>query len=445
MTVLLRAAVATACRRIHSPRRLPPQPILKEYAANFPPPSYLSSVAREESEDDGTSSAITSRADYWNDMYRQFHQYVEEHGHAHVPIQYSVNPSLGRWVDTQRHQYRLRQRGAPCTLTEEREQLLNQLGMVWNIRDYQWEENYEELLEYYYMNDHVNVPGRYPGGLGRWVYKQRRDFAARQRGEVTRLTTERMVRLSILGMIWNIPEASWEEFYQQLVDFKMKHGHTNVPTDAQDSFSAWVHNQRSENKKFRQGEYSRMTQERIDKLNELNFEWDYQEAVWLERYEELRQYRKEHGDWYDFTVILLGRIRGSKTHMFSLPLFSIVPKTYASNPFLGRWVGQQREQYKKFQDGKAASITPERIKLLNEIEFVWNVRDALWRQRLEELQELVKVNGFGIAPPRTTHQTLARWLQRQQQAYEKMKNGEKVAMNKERANELRKLGFLNDD
>jgi hypothetical protein len=51
-------------------------------------------------------------------------------------------------------------------------------------------------------------------------------------------------------------------------------------------------------------------------------------------------------------------------------------------------------------------------------------------------------DGYGSVPPRKTHHTLNRWLHRQQQAYEKMKKGEKVAMNEERATQLRKLGFL---
>jgi hypothetical protein len=192
-------------------------------------------------------------------MYRELRQFVQQHGHAHVPIQYSESPSLGRWVDTQRQQYRLRQRGEPSNLTPQREQRLDELGMVWNIREYMWEENYEQLLEYYYTHGHVNVPARHPGGLGRWVYKQRKEYHARQRGEPTRLTTDRMVRLSALGMIWNIPAASWDESYQQLVEFKEKHGHTNVPTDAKDPLAVWVHIQRREYRRQQQGEYSRIT------------------------------------------------------------------------------------------------------------------------------------------------------------------------------------------
>jgi DNA-binding SARP family transcriptional activator len=105
-----------------------------------------------------------------------------------------------------------------------------------------------------------------------------------------------MVQLSSLGMVWDIPQESWDESYRQLVEFHDRHGHTNVPIDSDDSFSLWVHNQRRAFKQLKAGEYSRITQERIDRLNELNFEWNYQEAVWMEKYHELCRYQQEHGN-----------------------------------------------------------------------------------------------------------------------------------------------------
>jgi Helicase associated domain len=107
-------------------------------------------------------------------------------------------------------------------------------------------------------------------------------------------------------------------------------------------------------------------------------------------------------------------------------------------------VDQQRQHYKKLKDGKSASITPERIAMLEEIEFVWNAQDALFRKRLEELREFVDANGFGRVPPVKTHCTLSKWLQRQRQYYLKMKEGEKVSLTQERVSELQKLGFLID-
>jgi hypothetical protein len=296
MMSMFRAAATVVCRCRHNPTRLISKRHLTTCSLAVSNSRFLSSVARNQSDLAAPPSQRTSRDAYWNKMYKKFQHYVEQHGHARVPFQYSENPSLGRWVDAQRRQYRLLRDGKKTILSQERLELLNQLGMIWNIRDYSWEERYEELLEYYYQHGHVNVPLRFRE-LGNWVYKQRSDFKARQRGEATQMTTERMVQLSVLGMVWDIPKESWDESYRKLVEFHMTHGHTNVPINVEDSFSLWVHIQRREYRKFKAGEYSRITQERIDRLNRLNFVWEKQKADWVLKYQELCRYRQEHGNW----------------------------------------------------------------------------------------------------------------------------------------------------
>lgn len=39
--------------------------------------------------------------------------------------------------------------------------------------------------------------------------------------------------------------------------------------------------------------------------------------------------------------------------------------------FFLQWVGRQRSLYKDYRDGKPSSLTPERISLLTDIDFVW--------------------------------------------------------------------------
>jgi hypothetical protein len=74
-----------------------------------------------------------------------------------------------------------------------------------------------------------------------------------------------------------------------------------------------------------------------------------QDERWLAAYQEIRQYKEEHGD-------------------------CIVPRGFTRNPRLAAWVVEQRKQYKLLQDGKTSSITPQRIKLLEEIGFIWKTR-----------------------------------------------------------------------
>ena len=246
---------------------------------------------------DTDSSTPLSRTETWESMFEQFRAYVRTHGDSYIPIRYPSNASLGRWVDNQRHQYRLLLRGQPSRMTAERLEKLTALGMAWDPRDKVWENWYEKLVQYKEIHGHVNPPKYYEGGLGRWVYYQRSQYRYFLEGEVSSMTQERAERLNALGMVWSIHSASWDESYRLLQEFYKQHGHANVPTDPDNALSVWVQTQRREYKLYKEGKHSQMAMERIERLDKLNFQWDYQEAIWLEKYKELCRYREEHGNW----------------------------------------------------------------------------------------------------------------------------------------------------
>jgi hypothetical protein len=50
-----------------------------------------------------------------------------------------------------------------------------------------------------------------------------------------------------------------------------------------------------------------------------------------------------------------------------------VPQRYSSNEPLGNWVTRQRQQYKLFTTTGKGSMTDERIKSLNELDFEWSI------------------------------------------------------------------------
>ena len=95
----------------------------------------------------------------------------------------------------------------------------------------------------------------------------------------------------------------------------------------------WVSTQRRQYKKFQQDpSTSSMTQERIERLQSIGFEWDPLSAEWGTKFNELVAYKDTHG--------------GSCN----------VPRgDYAENPQLGTWVNKQRTQYKKFQQDLSTS------------------------------------------------------------------------------------------
>lgn len=80
-------------------------------------------------------------------------EFTQKHGHARVPIN---SKSLGVWVGTQRKQYRLKQKGKHSHMTDERIEMLNKVGFVWEVNI--WNERFEELKQFHAEFDHFLVP-----------------------------------------------------------------------------------------------------------------------------------------------------------------------------------------------------------------------------------------------------------------------------------------------
>ena len=62
------------------------------------------------------------------DVSLELHAYKKKHGHTNVQ---SREGSLGTWVRYQRRYYRLKQEGKSYSLTDKREDALNELGFTW--------------------------------------------------------------------------------------------------------------------------------------------------------------------------------------------------------------------------------------------------------------------------------------------------------------------------
>ena len=59
-------------------------------------------------------------------------QYRERFGNSHVPTKYKDNTALGRWVSTQRAEYKKYQEGnAKTFMTDEKIRRLESIGFAW--------------------------------------------------------------------------------------------------------------------------------------------------------------------------------------------------------------------------------------------------------------------------------------------------------------------------
>jgi len=92
-------------------------------------------------------------------------------------------------------------------------------------------------------------------------------------------------------------QDSWNNKITLLKDFIKQHGHARVP-QSHPILGNWVNMNRKEYKKLLLGEQpSRMTPTRVQQLTKLNFVWNENDAAWMDYYDEMCLYEKEHGHW----------------------------------------------------------------------------------------------------------------------------------------------------
>ncbi|MCI8280164.1 MAG: DNA/RNA helicase [Lachnospiraceae bacterium] len=204
----------------------------------------------------------------WERNFAEAKSYYQKHGNLLVKAKEMVHGvALGQWL-AQLRVYKKKQ--VPC-LTQNRIAALDGIGMVWDVSEYLWEQNYDAALRYYRTHGNLDAPGDYVDeegvSLGRWLAKMRRERQAAGTGEDMAL---KFARLDALGMIWESKwDVSWEKSYDAAVRYQKSHGDLNIPvayiTQEGIRLGKWIRRQRES-----KGAISR---ERRQKLDFIGMEW----------------------------------------------------------------------------------------------------------------------------------------------------------------------------
>ena len=158
--------------------------------------------------------------------YKLAKEYYKHHGNLEIPQKFkTINGyefdengiALGIWISTQRDAYKGKK------ISEEQIKLLENIGMIWNTFDYEWNKNYELAKEYYEHHGNLEIPhgfktingyekdenGEY--NLGRWISSQREAYKGKG---AHKIAEERIKLLENIGMNW-FPKAAVDEKLQQ--------------------------------------------------------------------------------------------------------------------------------------------------------------------------------------------------------------------------------------
>ena len=230
----------------------------------------------------------------WERYFEAAKQYYEKYGDLLPAITFidENGIDIGRWIRGQRT---ARKNGdTRHSLSEDRIKRLDEIGMVWDVPDYLWEEGYSAAVKYHKEHGDLLVPNGYVDTsgfrLGTWINSQRKA----RRSDRETMTEDKIARLDALGIVWDdLIEKQWNDMFQTLCDYKNKHNSLNIPTEFEakngQKLYSWVRTQRE---RYRKG---KLSAERIEKLKSIDFVFELPD-MWEIKFNAAKEYFEKHGD-----------------------------------------------------------------------------------------------------------------------------------------------------
>ncbi len=346
----------------------------------------------------------------FDDYLQALKNYRKKYGDLFVPVDYCVGSmSLGRWVQRIR---KYGKKGASNqNYNQENIEKLDQIGFVWDVKEYQWENGFRYLQEYYEKNGTVNnIPIKFVTQdgyrLGEFTNKIRKDHKKGKLSE-DRIKQLRSLDFNFTGR----NKISLEIGYEHAKAYFEEHGKMPVAGYVcEDGFELgkWVVSQRHSRKQDK--EYiEKLRKIGIEVLVPEKMEWDlFIETAkkYYQKYKKLSQAAKQDG-WeigYWFFHYKKKYFAGELTEQQMRDLESIgmilendpgdkdFQKSYAIakqyyerhgtvniSPFtvdengnrVGYWIGKQKSDYRK------GRMKEERIALLEKLNIDWRSGDQI--------------------------------------------------------------------
>eukprot|EP00240_Pyramimonas_obovata_P004895 CAMPEP_0118921764 /NCGR_PEP_ID=MMETSP1169-20130426/937_1 /TAXON_ID=36882 /ORGANISM="Pyramimonas obovata, Strain CCMP722" /LENGTH=404 /DNA_ID=CAMNT_0006862543 /DNA_START=663 /DNA_END=1877 /DNA_ORIENTATION=+ len=143
-------------------------------------------------------------------------------------------------------------------------------------------------------------------------------------------------------------QARWERQFKILQQFVDEHGHANVPFHHPSGLGKWLSRQRTHWNRGKLGA------ERYRLLLGVGCTFNYYDACWMKRFQELCVYHTQHGH-------------------------TMVSSNNTQFPGLAEWCVKQRHL------AKVGKLDDDRYRRLEGLKFVWELKEGVWEQHFEEL------------------------------------------------------------
>ena len=296
----------------------------------------------------------------WNEHYKKAKEYYLEHGDLLVPCNY-VTPdgfNLGIWLNSQRQAYK----GiGTCKLNKEQIKLLDEIKMIWDLREYKWYMSFKAVKKYYLEHGNLNIPNNLITEDGihlrNWL-----DYLKYSNN----LSEDKKELLKEIGYDFEkLNDKNWNFNYNLAKLYFEKYGNLRIPYNfkTKDGISydedgaplgQWITTQR---RCYRE---KKLSQEKIDLLNKIGMVWeidkekkvdDMSKRIWNNNFELVKKYYYKYEEEVpkDFNT------------------FNGVDKDIRGKR-IGKWVQFQKDSYKGVTSFK---LTDEMIVLLESTKIDW--------------------------------------------------------------------------
>ncbi len=218
--------------------------------------------------------------------YEALETYCRQHGNADVGNSYvtAAGFTLGKWVSNTRTAYKAGR------LSDERKAALDELGMIWDVREYRWNKNYEAVKVYFAEHGNTDIPHDYVSenglAIGTWIRNQREVYSGLKEKAVP-LTEEQIKKLEALNIQWlNKYEDKWQNWYKLAEEYYKEHGNLEMRSTychkgassenyAQESYALgkWINEIRLA-RKMPGSSNRKLTPERIRQMDAIGMNWD---------------------------------------------------------------------------------------------------------------------------------------------------------------------------
>ncbi|OEU20513.1 hypothetical protein FRACYDRAFT_160030, partial [Fragilariopsis cylindrus CCMP1102] len=263
-----------------------------------------------------------------------------------------------------------------------------------------WDEYFPLLKEFYNKRGHSDVSAKYDKDLYFFISSLRKNY--RTHAIHTGNSTLKLKKDTTSKKIVRKQYRLWNEYFPKLKEFHNIHGHCNITSKDGDAnkLDHFVRDLRRQYRLRKAGTVSVLTQDRIQHLEQIGFEWvktqKYSishEIRWNEMIENLSAFREKYGH-------------------------TEVPQEYDNNSKMGYWVMNQRSFYRMNEIGIDTTLTKERIEQLEELDFTWNVYEKQWSVMFKRLVEYHKKHGHVIFESSDfVNEKLRQWLNEQRYFY----------------------------